>query len=178
MSSFWDAEAIVDAYLDQVEALQRLDRAAAAVTADRKSRFAGLTLLELQARTELDRAELDRWALLALVASFEATLRLDAKDRTATRTKHAVTKPLRDLIVASGDRVRLDDLLGTWEAHVVVTPGVRGAIRTLLKHRHWLAHGRHWTNKYGAVPSPLDARADIDDYFAALRAGVSDFPRA
>ena len=178
MSSAWRADAIVDAYLDQLEALHVLDRSAAVVLADPNSRFAGLTLQELLARTERDRAELDRWALLALVASFEATLRLDVKDRTTARPKHPVTKPLRDLFAQFGDRLRLEDLLATWEKHVVVPPAVQNAIRILLKHRHWLAHGRHWTNKYGALPSPLDARADIDDYFAALRGGVGDFPRA
>jgi len=55
--------------------------------------------------------------------------------------------------------------------------GVKQSLRTLLKHRHWLAHGRYWTNKHGAVPSPLDAHAHLDDYGQALRACAPDFPR-
>ena len=54
---------------------------------------------------------------------------------------------------------------------------VKQSLGVLLKHRHWLAHGRHWTNKHGALPSPRDAWADLDDYVQALQAAAPDFPR-
>src|SRR5215475_14131212 len=107
MSSFPDADEIISAYLDQVEALERLLRARATIAADPRSRFHRLDVAEIQRRLEEDRAELDRWAVLMLVASFEATLRADMKERIAARTKDAVRKPLQALEREHDGRVRL-----------------------------------------------------------------------
>jgi hypothetical protein len=177
MSSFPRADEVVAAYEDQVEALERLFHARAVISADPRSRFHALSDAEIQERLEDDREELDRWAVLMLVASFEATLRTDAEDRIRARTRDDVRRPLRDLYEEHDHRVRLDDILWIWEAHVAVSATIKQDVRTLLKHRHWLAHGRHWTNKHGAMPSPLDARAYVDDYVQALHASASDFPR-
>lgn len=177
MSSFPRADDIVAAYEDQLEALERLLHARRALSADRRSRFHSLSDADIQARLELDREELDRWAVLVVTASFEATLRSDAIDRIAARTKDDVRKPLRELYDAHGTRVRFDDLLDVWEAHATVGAAVRQNLRKLLKHRHWLAHGRYWTNKHGLMPSPMEAHAYLDDYMQALQASAPDFPR-
>ena len=121
--------------------------------------------------------ELDRWAVLMLVASYEATLRTDMQARIGARTRDVVRRRLRDLDVEHEGRVRLDGILGLWEEHARVLPLVKQNLRRLLKHRHWLAHGRHWTNKHGTMPSPLDAHAYLDDHIQALCASVPDFPR-
>jgi hypothetical protein len=177
MSSFPRADEIVAAYEDQVEALTLLLRARGVLGADPRSRFRGLSEAAIQNRLREDREELDRWALMALVASFEATLRTDAVARKQSRTKDAmIRKPLRDLYLEHEHRVRLDDLLSIWEAHAVVGATEKQTLRNLLRHRNWLAHGRHWTNKHGAVPSPLDARAQLDEYVQALQATAPDFP--
>jgi hypothetical protein len=177
MGSFPGADEVQAAYLDQVEALERLLHARATLSADPGSRFHGLSDADIQDRLGQDREELDRWTVMMLVASFEATVRTDAQDRIAARTKDDVRKLLRDLHKEHEGRVRLDDILEIWEAHATVAPTVKQSFRTLLKHRHWLAHGRHWTNKHGPMPSPLDARAYLDDYVATLQASVLDFPR-
>lgn len=177
MSSFPRADDLVATYEDQVEALVRLLHARKALTTDPRSRFHRLSDADIQARLELDREELERWAVLALTASFEATIRSDAVDRIKARTKDDVRKPLRELYEAHGSRVHFDDLLEAWEAHAVVGAAVRQNLRKLLKHRHWLAHGRYWTNKHGLMPSPLDAHAHLDDYMQALQSCAPDFPR-
>lgn len=178
MSSFPRADEVIVAYEDQVEALERLFHARAVVCADPRSRFHGLADAGIQDRLEQDRAELDRWAVMMLTASFEATLRADAKDRIQVRTRDDVRRALRDLDAKHEGHVRLDDILRVWEDCAAVGATVKQNLRTLLKHRHWLAHGRHWTNKHGAVPSPLDAHAYLDDYVEVLQARVPDFPRA
>jgi hypothetical protein len=176
--SFPGAEAIVAAYEDQVEALERLLRARASLSADPHSRLHGQSDAEIQLRLEANREELDRWALMMVVASFEATLRTDAAARIRSKTRDEARKPLRDLHAEHEGRVRLDDLLAIWERHTPISAAVRNSVRRLLKHRHWLAHGRHWTPKHGVMPSPLEARADLDDYVQALQMSVHDFPRA
>ncbi len=176
MSSFPDADEIISAYLDQVEALERLLHARATICADPRSRFHQLADADVQGRLREDRIELDRWAVLMLVASFEATLRADAKERIDARTKDAVRRPLQALHKEHEGRVRLDDILEVWNTAAGVRAGVKQALGTLLKHRHWLAHGRHWTNKHGPMPTPLEAHAALGDYVQALAAFASDFP--
>jgi len=177
MINFPRADEITEAYQDQVEALERLFRARASLRTDHTSRFHRFSDADIQDRLEQDRRELDLWTVMMLTASFEATMRADARDRIDSRTKDALRKPLRDLYEEHQDRVRLDDLLAMWEGHAAVGPTMKQNVHTLLKHRHWLAHGRHWTNKHGAMPSPLDARAQLDDYAQALQATIPDFPR-
>ncbi len=178
MSSFPGAAEILAAYLDQMEGLEHLLRARALLSADPRSRFHGLSDAEIQDRLEQDRDELDRWTVLVLVASFEATLRADAQDRLQARTKDAARKPLRDLHNEHQGRVRLTDILEIWDAHATIGAAVKQSLGTLLKHRHWLAHGRHWVNKHGAMPGPIEAHAILDDYAQALQAFTGDFPRA
>jgi hypothetical protein len=177
MGSFPDGEAVQTAYLDQVEALERMLHARATISAEPASRFYGLSDADIQDRLGQDREELDRWTVMMLVASFEATIRSDARERITARTKDDVRKLLRDLHKEHEGRVRLDDILEVWETHVAVTATVKQHLHTLLKHRHWLAHGRHWTNKHGPPPSPLDACAYIEDYVATLQTSAPDFPR-
>lgn len=176
MSSFPDADELISAYLDQMEALERLLRARSTISADPRSRFHQLADADIQARLRDDRVELDRWAVLMLVASFEATLRADATARIDARTKDAARKPLRDLHEKYKDRVRLDDILDIWNAAAGVGAAVKQGVGRLLKHRHWLAHGRYWTNKQGPIPTPVEARAALDDYVLALQASAPDFP--
>jgi hypothetical protein len=178
MSSFPAADEIIAAYEDQVEALERMLHARASLSADSRSRFYKLRDTEIQARLKDDRDELDLWAVLMLVASFEATVRTDAEDRIKTRTRDDLRRPLRDLYNEHDDRVRLVDILAVWEARITVSPIVSTNVRHLLKHRHWLAHGRHWANKSGVLPLPLDTYGHLDDYTQELQAGAPDYPRS
>ena len=177
MSSFRRVDEILAAYEDHVEALEHMFHARAAHAADPRSRLHQLTDAAIQVRLGQDREELDRWVVMMLVASFEATIRADALDRIQARTPDAVRRPLRDLYAKGKDRVRLDDLLAIWEAHAAVGATVKQNTRTVLKHRHWLAHGRRWTNKYGAFPTPHDVYAYLDDYQQTLRLSQIDYPR-
>jgi len=177
MSSFPGGDEIIRSYLDQREALERLLREHAALFGDPSSRFHGLAEAAIQARVEMDLEEVALWAVMMLVASFEATLRADAQARIGARTRDPVRKPLRELFEEHGGRVRLDDIRAVWETHVAVGATIEQEVARLLKHRHWLAHGRHWSNKYGVMPEPHDAHAALDDYLQALRAAVADFPR-
>ena len=178
MSSYPGGDELVAAYEDQVEALERVFRARSVVRADPRSRFFELSGPDFEARLREDRAELDRWVLMMLVASFEATLRSDAEERIKAKTKDAARKPLKALYEPNPDRVRLEDMMKVWEEVAAVGATEKGNVRRLLKHRHWLAHGRHWINKHGRLPDPLDAHSELGDYADAVRKAVSDFPRA
>lgn len=177
MSSHPRADDILQAYEDHSEALRRLFRLRKALVVDVTSRFYGLTESDLQLRLEEDANELARWTVMMLIASFEAAIRTDLDDRINCRTRDAVRKPFRDLQRDYGARIRLDDILAIWECHALVQKDVIRRVHTLLKHRHWLEHGRYWTNKYGKLPAPHEVRMNLEDYEQAIKASVPDFPR-
>lgn len=177
MISAPQTDAVYSTYEDQLEALAALFHARARLAADPNSRFSGMSSHEIQERLEWDRKELERWVVMMLVASFEASIRTDAARRIQSRSRDSVRLLLRNLFDTHDDRVRLVDILAIWDDHVSMRPAKRAAVRALLKHRHWLAHGRHWTNKHGAIPGPPEARACLIDYVQAIRAEAADFPR-
>lgn len=177
MSRFPDASELLDAYRDQIEALTRLWQARRIVIADTQSRFYGLSERQLEYRLERDRHELDRATMMMVLASFEAMLRWDAIDRIKTRTKDVVRDTLRKQ-GEDANTVRLMplvDLLGVWEQHASARR--KDTVRSLLKHRHWLAHGRYWVDKSAIKLTPHDAQAVLDEYADALRELCPDFPR-
>lgn len=173
---FPDAAAILAVFDDHVEALV-LTHKVRRLRARPASRFDRLDEDAFVARLEQDRNELEKWCVLALVASFEATFRQDLRMRVSLRSKDVVRKRLRDLAETSGGRVRFEDLLEVWETSANVGAAHRTNVRLLFRHRNWLAHGRHWTNKLGALPHPYVVRAQLEDYLASLKAAVPDFPR-
>lgn len=146
------------------------------VLADPASRFYGLREDQLERRLELARTELDRATMMMVLASFEATIRTDARDRIDSRTKDGVGREFRRQQLEP-ERERLLDLLEVWERHASINSQTKSTVRSLLKHRHWLAHGRYWTDKSAIKLTPEDAQAVLEDYADALRQLCPDFPR-
>lgn len=177
MNKFPHAAEILNVYKDQAEALVNLHFARKSLGTDKKSRFYGLSIDAIEDRLEGNRNELDLWAVMMMAASFEATIRKDAENRISTRTRDVFRKPLRNLFETFPDRVRLIDILCVWESRMGMAAALKTEIRRLLKHRHWLAHGRHWCNKHGLLPGPEDAWGSFDDYIQALQVIAPDFPR-
>jgi hypothetical protein len=127
------------------------------------------------ALTEL-REELDKQVVLTLVASAEAAFRTDFGERVRRRTKDAVRPKLKALRDEHGDRVRLDDILGVWKDTCGAGADTFSLFGQILKHRHWLAHGRHWTDKSGVTSDPNSVAAVINDLCGRLRGVVPNFP--
>jgi hypothetical protein len=104
--------------------------------------------------------ETDRQACLFLVASAEATLRVDFLQRVYHRKKDAVSRAFRDIYNRTACdhsrlKVRLDeDILETWAAIVPRAKARIGDLRGSLNYRHWLAHGRYWVPKLGRQYDP------------------------
>lgn len=178
MSSFPPVQQILDTYEVQLEALERFSRARSALVSDPSSLFHGLDAWVVERRLENDRVELDHWALMMLVAAFEATVRHDMARRIERRTKDPVRKLLKQVRVEYRGRVPLPEVLEIWEDRGQVPPALALEVRRLVNHRHWLAHGRYWSNKLGVPPRPLDAHADLTSYLETLQITARDFPLA
>src|ERR1019366_8536798 len=155
MTSFPGADEILSAWNDQAEALVRVWRARKIVVADATSRFHTLTEHQLEQRLETDRRELDRSTMMMVLASFDAVVRTDAVNRIQSKTRDAVRKPLRGLYRPNPDRVRFTDILDVWDGVAAVSATTKSMVRRLMKHRHWLAHGRYWTDKSAITLTPI-----------------------
>lgn len=116
--------------------------------------------------------ELDLEASLALFASFEAILRTDFKWRVETQAScPPQVKKLWNEV--NGPKARLEDLLDAWREAYPMAAKVVGDFKTVLRWRHWLAHGRYWPQKGFAG---FDMR-NVSTAAEALQNAISDFPR-
>ena len=139
--------------------------------------FFGLSVTEYDDMLRDLRDELDKEVVLMMVASAEACIRNDFNQRLSRRTKDAVRRKFKALQKKHGERVRLTDILDAWRREVAPSGSQAFAqFAQLLKHRHWLAHGRYWTDKSGVVSDPVTTRTVIDALFVAFQGVVPTFP--
>ena len=93
---------------------------------------------------------LDQLAMLDLLSTAEAYLRVDCQNRVRKRRKDALSRQFRSVAKHRPDKVRLaEDILDGWSKH---HPGHKTCIsefKAALKLRNWLAHGRYWYPKLG-----------------------------
>ncbi len=118
--------------------------------------FAGMDRRQLDDALVGLRDELDEQVTMALVASFEALLRLDYVDRAGRRLKDPLSRTFRSLFQTHELRVELSAILEAYKKELQISEPV-GRFKQLVGHRHWLAHGRYWTDKSGINPDPYDA---------------------
>lgn len=120
--------------------------------------FAGNSkvLLERYRETKLDEArdsslaELDSTSSLSVLSSTEAAIRLDYLRRVYGRWRDPLSKAMKELHQEKENQVRLEeDLLRLWREQTDVPQVLLGALVGAFKYRHWLAHGRYWTPKFG-----------------------------
>ena len=185
-------------YLDDVECLQAVQRLASATPGALASkRFGGLTPQQLADRLKDVRAELDKAFVLTMIASGEGSIRRDflarvnlaataravqwrrivlrfRLDRVFGRRLVTLEDRLVDLQVRYRDRVKLENILDAWKQSGADAQ-LLGQFKAILKHRHWLAHGRYWQYR-GVSPDPHSGHAVITTMFAELVALRGNFP--
>jgi hypothetical protein len=132
--------------------------------------FVGMTTTEFNDALVEMRNELDLQVSFALLASFEATLRVDFWDRVHRRLRSGPGAEFMDLAREHEHRVPFDAILDIWNKHS--TPhGRAGELRAALQIRHWLGHGRYWVPKTKYAADPLELWNTAARAFAAF-AGV------
>jgi hypothetical protein len=130
------------------------------------------------------REELELSAVLALTASAEARLRLDAALRMQ-RGQDALGKRLQVMQAnaRAGWMIPLyaDGIVDAWKAYIASIANLVkndrarmltsiGRFKNLLDIRHWVAHGRYWELKWGITQFSPDVAADIvSELYTALR---------
>lgn len=94
--------------------------------------------------------EVDASLALTLLASIEASFRVDYLRRCYLRKKDPLSRNFRALYKKKGRRVSFEnELLDGWKKHSSVPPSLLGDIKGAFNYRHWLAHGRYWVPKHG-----------------------------
>ena len=114
--------------------------------------FAGLMPAELFITRQYQLQELEHDACFTLLAAIEAAFRLDYTLRHERRLKRSylLNQLLRDLYSKYELRVSLKEgILQAWFDAVPECEPLISALRGAFKYRHWLAHGRYWTPKFG-----------------------------
>ncbi len=183
---------------DQLECLRLVKRMARGL---QSPRFANFTPQQLLERLEEVRAELDRQVVLLLVASTEGALRRDYAARVQAATSPQVARWRRlafllhlprflwsnvgtveerlvDLQVRYADKVPLDEVLDVWK-FAGADASLIGRFRQVVRHRHWLAHGRYFRDRSGlASPDPRGVHTLVSTMFQDLTALRADFPRS
>jgi len=140
---------IVDALLDQHNAVRHAMGTGGGV----KPRFLGWTDAELDQYYDDQRQELDRLTALNLVASTEASIRVDYARRVAGK----LTDPLSLYYIAWHNTLSEakqarpdfegDGILERLKQANVLDNNRVGRYRECLRSRHWVGHGRYWAKR-------------------------------
>jgi hypothetical protein len=111
-------------------------------------RYRGASRGDLQSRFASDRKHLQHAAMLHLLTTAEALLRLSFRDLRERKTKPAIFREFRRIGRARGAKIRLEeDILSTWAAVYPVTAKSVREFKSALRLRDWLAHGWWWNPK-------------------------------
>ena len=158
---------VADALRDRRAAIQRSIRDGAT---DVPPQFAGMTEADVDQHHDHVRDELDRLTVLNLVASGEASIRVDYARRAGGKGKGPLSVTYRAWHRALTDRKQrrpdfdeggiLDELrsAGVVDNHLI------GRFRECLRPRHWVGHGRYWDR-----PAEVD-KLDPDEVYDRVRA--------
>ncbi len=131
-------------------------------------RFAFYTDDEIEKEKEDNFEKTDTSLALTLLASIEASFRVDYLRRCYCRMKDPLSRNFRELY-KKNRRVSLeDDLLAIWKSNFPELSPLVGNIMGAFRYRHWLAHGRYWVPKLGRRYDFLniyDLACTIDEKF-------------
>ena len=156
---------IVEALVEQHAAIKDAIRQSSAVA----PRFVGMTEAEVDAQHDADKLELERLTILNLVASAEATLKIDYFRRVENKLKDPLSLAYRKwhktLSKKKQRRPDFDDggILDELKNAKVINNNIIGQYRECLRARHWVGHGRYWSKPLevdGLDPDDVYDRAD------------------
>lgn len=124
---------------------------------DKGTLFLGLTSSEVDSLLEHEILELEKSYSMSVLASIEASFQIDCACRVKARLKDDVSRRFRHIHKQkskgnsiSSIRMSLErDILQTWKEHERRVKTIISEFIAALSYRHWLAHGRYWTENIG-----------------------------
>ena len=111
--------------------------------------FALYSPQELERERQERLEELNKSTSLTILAAVEAHIMVNFVNRCLNREKDPLSKKFRTLFKNKGHEVQKislrNDILGLWKDHVN-HKWVVSELRAAIRYRHWLAHGRYFTD--------------------------------
>jgi uncharacterized protein YutE (UPF0331/DUF86 family) len=99
----------------------------------------------IEERYQNRQGEVELSCSLSVLASLEASLRVDYLLRCKLRRKDSLSRALRLIYKRKKERASLeDDILKAWRENTTVPPRILGSMIEAFQFRNWLAHGRWW----------------------------------
>ncbi len=145
---------ILNWYEDQIEALRDLKNKIinaiiySEVDVKVNEKFAALTFDQINEYFSNSEKELQHLACFDLVSATEALLRVDFHNRIFNKDKSPIGRVFRNIYKKKANKVSLEeDIIETWKN--ITGDNSFSDLLSLLRYRHWLAHGRYWTPKFG-----------------------------
>ncbi|MCD4697666.1 MAG: hypothetical protein K8S16_15690 [Bacteroidales bacterium] len=138
-----------------------------------KEKFIGLTSDEFNSYFQKSKKELEHLVCFDLISSTEAILHSDYHKKVQVKRKNCnLTEKFRVIEKEKKERVSVeDDIIQVWKDVLITKKSKFSRFIGLLKYRHWLAHGRHWTPNIGQDYSP-DIAYEIADVIEDLKDGI------
>jgi hypothetical protein len=113
-------------------------------------RYLDLSLDELRKQFASARRHLEYSAMLHLLTTTEALLRLAFQQHSKRKIKPALSRRFRKIGRERGEKIRLEqDILDTWIAEFPETARSIREFKGVVPLRDWLAHRRYWNPKIG-----------------------------
>src|SRR6266542_1678372 len=137
---------LVEALLEHRAGVLRAIHAGFAVAA----RFAGMSEADVDAYFDAQLREMDRLTVLNLVASAEATIRIDYFRRVRGKLKDPLARAYRKWhkTLSGAKQLRPDfdegGILDVLREGHLPDNNILGRFRECLRPRHWVGHGRYW----------------------------------
>jgi hypothetical protein len=113
-------------------------------------RFAGMTEADIDSHFDAQRRELERLTMLNLVASAEATIKIDYFRRVGGKLKDPLARAYRKWhkTLSGAKQLRPDfdegGILDVLRGGYLPDNNILGQFRECLRPRHWVGHGRYW----------------------------------
>jgi len=147
-------EFILSWYEDQVEAINDFKKKVISSILHPSSssivnkKFTAFTINEINSYFDDSKSELKHLVCFNLISATEAFLRADYNRRVEKKEKTKIGRLFKEIDKNMGVKVFLEeDIIEAWKSVKKKTPF--SDFLGLLKYRHWLAHGRYWTPKFG-----------------------------
>ncbi|HEX4797443.1 MAG TPA: hypothetical protein VH370_26855 [Humisphaera sp.] len=139
-------------------------------------RFSGMTEADIDGTFDAQRRELDRLTVLNLVASAEASIKLDFFRRVRGKLKDPLARAYRNWhkSLSGAKQLRPDfdvsGILDVLRNGYLPDKNILGRFRECLRPRHWIGHGRYW-----GKPIEVDA-LDAEEVYDRARELLAAIP--
>ena len=114
------------------------------------SKFSDFSIEEINSYFDQSIEELTHLVCFSLISATEAKLRIDYNIKATEKHKTDIAIAFREIYRMKHSGASLKgDIIECWKRIFYEKKRIFESFNMLLSYRHWLAHGRYWTRKFG-----------------------------